>query len=172
VTEESRRGESGAGESGAGESGLELRRVAFDDEAAVPVLAGLSQEYAVRYGEIDEMSYTTAAEFEPPAGTFVVIVQGGRTVAGGGFRRLSDEACEVKRVWTSPQCRRQGLAGLVLDALEGAAAEVGYRTVRLETGPAQPEAEAFYESRGYERIPVYGRYPEAIAFERPLADRS
>lgn len=144
--------------------------MSFDDEAAAPVLAGLGQEYAVRYGEIDEMSFTTAAEFEPPAGIFVVVLQEGRTVAGGGFRRLSNDVCEVKRLWTSPEYRRQGLAGVVLDALEAAASDTGYRIVRLETGPAQPEAEAFYESRRYERIPVYGRYSEARAFERRLTD--
>jgi hypothetical protein len=59
---------------------------------------------------------------------------------------------------------------VVLDALEAAASDTGYRIVRLETGPAQPEAEAFYESRRYERIPVYGRYSEARAFERRLTD--
>ncbi len=148
----------------------ELRRVPFDDAAVAPLLSGLGEEYRVRYGEIDELEHARAAEFEPPHGAFYVITEDGVTVAGGGFRRLDDEICEVKRLWTSPAHRRRGLAGAVLDALEAAAGEAGYRIVRLETGPSQPEAVAFYETRGYHRIPLYSdRYEQALAFERPLA---
>ena len=48
----------------------------------------------------------------------------------------------------------------------------GYAVVRLETGPLQPEAQAMYDRLGYRRIPVFGRYPTALAFERSLTDRS
>jgi hypothetical protein len=34
----------------------------------------------------------------------------------------------------------------------------------LETGPRQPEAEALYARRGYNRTEFYGHYPEARAF--------
>ncbi|HET6963516.1 MAG TPA: hypothetical protein VFH58_02015 [Acidimicrobiales bacterium] len=39
----------------------------------------------------------------------------------------------------------------------------------LETGPLQPEAAALYDGRGYKRIPKYGPYPEALAFETELS---
>ena len=63
---------------------------------------------------------------------------------------------------------RRGHATTVLAALEELARQAGYTTLRLETGPAQPEAAALYGRRGYRRIPVYGRYPQALAFERDL----
>jgi GNAT superfamily N-acetyltransferase len=149
----------------------QLRQVAFDDDLVAPLLAGLADEYAARYGEIDELSYTTASEFEPPAGAFFVMIHDGITVAGGGYRRMSDDVCEVKRLWTSPTHRRRGLAGAILDVVEAAAAGAGYRDVWLETGPAQPEAVSFYEGRGYRPIPLYGRYDRALAFARPLQPR-
>ena len=71
-------------------------------------------------------------------------------------------------MWTHPAHRRRGHAMTVLAALEAAAGDAGYHTVRLETGPAQPEALALYERVGYRRIPTFGRYRDAIAFERPL----
>jgi GNAT superfamily N-acetyltransferase len=145
-----------------------LRRVALTDASVAPLLSGLAEEYAVRYGAIDEMSRTEGPEFDPPSGAFFVAVGDGETVAGGGFRRISDEVCEIKRVWTSAGHRRRGLAGQVLSALETAAEAAGYQTIRLETGPRQPEAEAFYLGRGYRRIPVYGRYELALAFERSI----
>ncbi|HET6964555.1 MAG TPA: GNAT family N-acetyltransferase, partial [Acidimicrobiales bacterium] len=82
---------------------------------------------------------------------------------------LEDGVCEIKRMWTRADQRRRGQASAVLHGLELAAREAGYHTLRLETGPAQPEAAALYEGRGYRRIPVYGRYSEALAFEVDLA---
>ncbi len=74
-------------------------------------------------------------------------------------------------MWTHPHYRRRGLAVRVLDALEDGACEAGYVRLILETGPRQPEAEALYAARGYERIESYGHYPEARAFSRGLLPR-
>ena len=51
-----------------------------------------------------------------------------------------------------------GDRGKILAELERAAAEFGYRAVRLETGIYQAEAIALYESSGYRRIPAFGHY--------------
>lgn len=147
---------------------MELRRVRIDDPDVGALLSGLADEYRTRYGEVDELSTVPDSEFDPPAGSFIIAVEEGRVVAGGGFRYLEDGVCEVKRMWTHAAQRRRGLASVVLDALEAAAREAGYTTLRLETGPAQPEAAALYERRGYHRIPVFGRYPQALAFEVDL----
>jgi GNAT superfamily N-acetyltransferase len=150
---------------------MEMRRVRLSDEAAEPLLAGLTAEYDARYGENVEMTRATEEEFEPPSGLFVVLVEGSTTVAGGGFRRHDATTCEVKRMWTDPRYRRRGLALRVLGALEDAAWEAGYTRLILETGPRQPEAEALYAARGYDRIGTYGHYPEARAFSLDLSRR-
>jgi GNAT superfamily N-acetyltransferase len=147
---------------------MEIRTVRLTDEAVVPLLAGLSEEYHTRYGENLEMSRTTEDEFDPPSGLFVVLVDGPVTAAGGGFRRYDTDTCEVKRMWTHPHYRRRGLAVRVLSALEDAAVEAGYARLILETGPHQPEAEALYAGRGYSRIEFYGHYPDARAFSVEL----
>ena len=145
-----------------------MRRVQVSDPAVSVLLSGLSEEYRNRYGEVDEMSTVPEAEFDPPGGLFVIAVDAGQVLAGGGFRYLESGVCEVKRMWTRSDQRRRGLASAVLAALEEAAREAGYRTLRLETGPAQPEAAALYAGRGYRRIPVFGRYRQALAFEVDL----
>ena len=147
---------------------MELRRCRLTDTEVAPLLDGLAMEYETRYGSGDEMKRATADEFDPPDGGFVVLIDDGVTVAGGGFRFLEPGVCEVKRMWTNPAYRRRGHAARVLDALEDAARQAGYGTLRLETGPAQPEAQAMYEGRGYRLIPVYGRDPQALAFEVDL----
>lgn len=107
-------------------------------------------------------------KFEPPDGAFLVLLEDGVTVAGGALRRLSGDTCEVKRMWTASGHRRKGYASVVLDGLEDVARHRGYSYLRLETGPAQPEARTMYECRGYRRIPTYGRYEQATAFEHQL----
>jgi GNAT superfamily N-acetyltransferase len=143
---------------------MELRRVRLSDALVAPLLAGLAAEYQARYGANDELSRAQASEFEPPGGGFFVLLDAGVTAAGGGFRPHAEGVCEVKRMWTNPVYRRQGLAARILDALEEAATGAGYRGLVLETGPRQPEAAALYEGRGYRRIPFYGHYPQALAF--------
>ena len=147
---------------------MELRPARMTDPQVAPLLAALEQEYFQRYGENVEMSRADADEFDPPAGIFLVLLDGDITAAGGGYRPHAAGVCEVKRMWTHPDYRRQGLAERVLGALEDAATGAGYARLILETGPRQPEAAALYERRGYARIPYYGHYPEALAFATDL----
>jgi ribosomal protein S18 acetylase RimI-like enzyme len=148
---------------------VRLSWVRLDDAQVAPLLRGLAGEYQSRYGDVDVMADATAQQFAPPTGAFVVATTAsGSTVAGGGLRHLDDSTCEIKRMWTSPDHRREGLATRVLTALESRRRDLGYRRVRLETGPEQPEAVGLYERLGYQRIEVYGRYDEATAFERRL----
>jgi GNAT superfamily N-acetyltransferase len=150
---------------------MEIRKVRLSDKDVAPLLEGLTREYDARYGENIEMTRASEEEFDPPSGLFMVLVDGAVTVAGGGFRRHDPTTCEVKRMWTHPHYRRQGLAALLLDSLEEAASEAGYTRLVLETGPRQPEADALYVKRGYDRIDVYGHYPEARAFSCQLPGR-
>jgi GNAT superfamily N-acetyltransferase len=150
---------------------MEIRRVLLSGVEVQPLLAGLRDEYDTRYGENIEMTRASVDEFNPPDGLFIVLMDGSITAAGGGFRRHNQRTCEVKRMWTSPEYRRRGLATRVLRYLEGAARETGYVHVVLETGPRQPEAEALYAGRGYTRSEIYGRYPDARAFCLDLSAR-
>jgi GNAT superfamily N-acetyltransferase len=147
---------------------MELRHIRLTDPLVAPLIAGLTREYEERYGETGEMATVDAEEFDPPSGAFVVLMDGGEVLAGGGLRRVADDTCEVKRMWTAAGHRRKGYASQVLTGLEDAARAIGYSTLLLETGPLQPEAIALYTRRGYHRIPYYGRYPDALAFRFDL----
>ena len=140
----------------------------LSDPVVGPLIGGLTREYEGRYGETDEMATVDPEEFDPPLGAFVVLIDGGEVLAGGGLRRVDADTCEVKRMWTADDHRRKGYASRVLTGLEDAARAAGYSTVLLETGPLQPEAIALYTGRGYRRIPCYGRYPDALAFRFDL----
>ena len=71
--------------------------------------------------------------------------------------------------------RRRGHARALLRALEDRARSQGYRRVMLETGLAQPEAIALYESEGYQPIdglrPLQGRAAVPQLRQGPVSRR-
>ena len=101
----------------------------------------------------------------------------GTAVGCGALRLLADGAAEVKRMYVVPAARGLGVARAVLAGLEDAARERGWTTLRLETGPRQPEAVDLYLSAGYRPIDAFGGYagePDAadsLFFERMLDAR-
>lgn len=128
--------------------------VAQGDPLAAPLLDELAVEYSGRYGgSADEVRHelTTypAAEFAPPDGALLVVVEDEGPVAGGAFRRYDETTAELKRIWTARAHRRRGLGRFVLEQLEAEIAHRGYRRVYLTTGPRQPEAVALYHAAGY-----------------------
>ncbi|MBW0019643.1 MAG: GNAT family N-acetyltransferase [Mycobacterium sp.] len=131
---------------------------ALDGPLAQPLLAELAVEYAQRYGGAPDrvlawLQNNPDDEFAPPDGGLLVGVLDGRTVTGGGFRRLDADTAELKRIWTDSAHRRRGYAMALLSELEAEIAARGYRNVYLMTGDRQPEAEELYQAAGYIRLP-------------------
>ena len=96
---------------------------------------------------------------------FVQARLGGTVVGCGGVAFYAGFA-EVKRMFTRPEARRQGVAMAVLRHLEAEARSAGYSVLRLETGIHQLEALALYERARFERCEPFGDYrrlaPRAI----------
>jgi GNAT superfamily N-acetyltransferase len=100
-------------------------------------------------------------DLRPPGGLYVVGREGEVVVAGGGLRRLSDGVAEIKRMFVRPEARSRGMAGALLVALEDAARALGYRAVRLDTGPKQVHALSLYRRSGYVDVEPYNDNPFA-----------
>ncbi|MBN1094447.1 GNAT family N-acetyltransferase [Blastococcus sp. TML/M2B] len=143
------------------------------DDAVVQRLAGDQQtEIRARYGGKLEPG-------SPPSSADVAVVllasdDDGTPVGCGALRPLGDGAAEVKRMYVVPTARGRGVGRAVLTGLEDAARAHGWATLRLETGPRQPEAVALYSGAGYRPIGAFGVYvddPDAehsLFFERTL----
>ena len=143
---------------------MDIRSVPADRSPAIELLEAMVAETSSHYGaRIDQegMPSGDPAVFAAPGGVFLVIYEDGRPVAGGGVKRLADGIGEIKRMYVVPDARGRGVARRLLIALEGAARELGYARVRLDTGAEQPHARALYESAGYREIPDYNDNPFA-----------
>jgi diacylglycerol O-acyltransferase len=133
---------------------------AFDSPQSQALVAEVQQEYVRRYGGPDE-TRVDPAEFAAPDGTFLVALVGGETIGCAGLRRHADGALEVKRMFVRVEHRRRGHARRMLTALEDWARHRGANRVVLETGTAQPEAIALYESAGYLPTGGFGHYRDS-----------
>jgi GNAT superfamily N-acetyltransferase len=157
---------------------IELTEEPYDGPIAHALVAALHAELVDRYAEAtatwsqeevaaDDVAYfaeITPALVAPPTGAFLVAWVDGEAVGCGALKPLdgSAEVGEIKRMYTASNARRLGVGRTILDRLEAAAAELGYRRLQLETGVAQPEAVAMYEARGWHRIEGYGRYKDLV----------
>jgi putative acetyltransferase len=98
----------------------------------------------------------------------------GRVLGCGGLRSLGQPVAEIKRMYVRPEARGEGVGVAILMELESQAVKLGFKVLRLETGPLQPEAIGLYARSGYREIPCFATYTGATAsrcFERRLGER-
>ncbi|ONI77212.1 GNAT family N-acetyltransferase [Actinosynnema sp. ALI-1.44] len=143
----------------------------WDDPAGEDLRLRQRAELDARYGTDDHEPgpLPTAADVD----VFLVALDAntGQAIACGALRRLDATSAEIKRMYVAPHMRGTGVATGMLRALEAAAVERQWHTVRLETGTEQPDAIRFYRREGYREIPLYGNYigsPISLCFERDL----
>jgi GNAT superfamily N-acetyltransferase len=149
---------------------LRIEAVPFDHPDAAALRAAQRVELTARYGTPD----SEPGPAPTAADTIVFLLArdpDGSAVGCGALRELGAGGGEVKRMYVVPQRRRSGVAAAVLAALEAEAARRGWTHLRLETGTEQPDAMAFYERHGYQRIENFGHYANealSVCYERPL----
>jgi ribosomal protein S18 acetylase RimI-like enzyme len=134
-----------------------------EEPPASELLAAMRAELIGAYDNANRLDNPPLhpAELRAPGGAYYVGYEGSEAVAGGGLRRLEDGTAEIKRMYVRPEFRSRGLAAQLLRRLEAAATELGYASVRLDTGPKQVTAQRLYRSAGYTDIAPYNDNPFA-----------
>ena len=141
---------------------MDLRRTTGSDPLAQQLVEAMVAEMGELYEPgLPKGSSARPSELSPPGGGFVVLCEDGRSVAGGGVKRLDEQACEIKRMYVVPEARGRGLGRTLLQALEELARDLGYALARLDTGAKQPGAQRMYERAGYARVADYNGNPYA-----------
>lgn len=88
----------------------------------------------------------------------IVIYNNGTPVACGAYKEYDSDSAEIKRVFVKQEYRKQGLAKMLIYALEQKAKTNGYKYCILETGARQPEAIHLYKALGYDIVDNYAPY--------------
>ena len=135
---------------------LTIERVAVPTEEIRQLLAELDRALTGPYLPEQHHSLSIEQLFDDEVRFFAARVDG--VAVGCGGVAFYDGFAEVKRMFTQPTVRRQGVARSMLRQLEGEAKSAGYSVLRLETGVYQAEAIAFYSREGFELCDAFGEY--------------
>lgn len=144
-------------------SAPELTEEAFDGPGAATLFPGLTAELQELYADLtaEVPPRLTAEDVEPPDGRWLVAYSDGVPIGCAALRRLDDQTAEIKRVYVVPDARGTGVARSLIGRLETIAREVGYRAMRMDTGPRQQASVALFRSLGYRPIADYSGNPLA-----------
>lgn len=120
---------------------------------------GDAHSFYAQFNTLDKIKYV------------VVAYENDKPVGCGAIKAYTSDTMEIKRMYTLPGNRGQGIATQVLTELELWARELSYRRCILETGKRQPEAIGLYKKNGYQQIPNFGQYAgieNSICFAKDL----
>lgn len=119
---------------------------------------------------LDSLPKTHAA----PDGALLVARLNDKVVGCVMLQRIDERTCEMKRMFVGNEGRGLGLGRRLAQEIVQTAAEMGYASMRLDTGRNHDEALSLYRSLGFREIaPYYEAPPELhdhlIFMEKPLA---
>jgi len=136
---------------------VEIVAVSPTSREAAQLMTELDAEIQRRYPGVTAHGLHQR-DLDDPRTVFLVARVAGESCACGALRALEPGTAEVKRMYVRDQFRRLGLGRRMIAALESTARGKGITRLRLETGVAQPEAIALYESVGFAAVEPYGEY--------------
>lgn len=128
---------------------LEVRRVGLADPLTDLPFAELRREYQGQDSGAGLLA-PLPEDYEPPGGTFLLLLDAGLPVSGGGYRRYDHATAELSHIWTLSWLRLEGLARRAVSELEHAAAAAGYRRACVTAAPP-PGACQLLRRAGYTR---------------------
>ena len=103
------------------------------------------------------------AEFVPPNGCLLLAGYAEQPIGCVGLRKLSDDVCEMKRLYVRPQFRGRGVGKDLAKAVIEQAKKIGYTCMRIDT--FDNVAKALYASLGFREIEPYRYNPiEGVVF--------
>jgi ribosomal protein S18 acetylase RimI-like enzyme len=97
-----------------------------------------------------------------PAAAMLLAKVEGRTAGCVMLRDLGGRICEMKRMYVRPEFQGRGVGRALGRSLLALAAVRGYSSMRLDTGPLQPEAQALYRGLGFREIDCYYDCPDDL----------
>ena len=102
-------------------------------------------------------------------GEFLLGFVGERLMAMGGFKRLSDDWAELRRMRIARDLQGRGYGTLLLRELERLALQCGVRTLCLDAARRRPLTLEFYRKHGYAETgqSFYGAV-ETVQFKKTL----
>lgn len=108
--------------------------------------------------------------YAPPEGRFYLAFDGDIPAGCCAFRKIAEQACELKRMYVRPHFRGRGIGRDLVLAAANEARAIGYNRIYLDTLPSMERAIALYNALGFKSTRPYLPNPVkgALCFEKDL----
>ena len=111
------------------------------------------------YESFDREMAEFPGAYARPGGRLLVAIEDGDSAGVVALRRLSNDVCEMKRLYVRPSFRGKGIGRKLARRVIEEAKGIGYSRIRLDTLSSLKEAISLYDSLGFKRIPPYRLNP-------------
>lgn len=129
-----------------------------------------SLEISLCFQNFEQELASLPGNYAAPAGRLLLGWRGDQAVGCVALRPFVDGVCEMKRLYVRQAWRHKGVGRTLATAIIGAAVELGYKTMRLDTLSSMKAAISLYRSLGFRQISAYYDNPsdQAVFMELTL----
>ena len=131
----------------------EARRLFKEYEASLDV--------DLRYQRFEQELAGLPGAYAPPRGRLLIAVDDAAPAGCVALRPLGDDVCEMKRLYVRPTARGKRVGRLLTETVIREARSIGYSRMRLDTLPSMKDAQALYQTLGFQEIAPYYASPVA-----------
>ncbi len=119
-----------------------------------------SLPFELDFQDVEKELSSFPGEYIPSLrGTLLVAYINDIPVGVVALRKLSEDICEMKRLYVKKEARGRKIGRYISIALIERAKELGYKKMRLDTLSSMKSAVALYYSLGFYKIPPYRHNP-------------
>lgn len=116
--------------------------------------------FEIDFQDLDREMAELPAEYGPPTGAALLVVDDGGTAVGVvGVRRFDGTDAELKRMYIAPEARGMGTGRALGAAAVSIARDLGYERLLLDTVDTMTAAIGTYQALGFVEIEPYRHNP-------------
>ena len=118
-----------------------------------------SLDFDLDFQGFDQELANLPGGYAPPKGYLLLAEYEGQLAGCVALRGLSQNMCEMKRLYVRPEFRGLGIGRALAQFVIEQARTIGYTYMRLDTAPSMQAARALYLSLGFRQISPYRYNP-------------